>query len=53
MAKSSTLLQAGKHNETVYYSTISQLLHNSEDSNCLHDFGAFAKKKEAEQEKNG
>jgi hypothetical protein len=49
MAKSSTLLQAGKHNETValllnYFPTIA---HNSEDRavHCLHDFAGLSPKK--------
>jgi hypothetical protein len=47
MAKSSTLLQAGKHNETVALLTISQLLHNSEDRAVIAYMisQAFAKKR--------
>jgi hypothetical protein len=55
MAKSSTLLQAGKHNETVFITQLfPTIAHNSEDRAVIaYMISQAFKKKEAEQEKNG
>jgi hypothetical protein len=54
MAKSSTLLQTGKHNETVaLLQLFPTIAHNSEDRAVIAYMMQGSPKKEAEQEKNG